>query len=158
MRTIGIDPGLTGAVVAIDQSGVVGCWDAPTFKAVRGRDYLYSEMVSILLNARGKQADAWIEEQRPHPGEGVLSCFRIGVGYGAWLAALAAAGIATNVVYSQHWQKEAYRGVNADKKERSIVAASRLFPTLELRGPKGGAKHGRADAALIAWYGARRTA
>ena len=48
------------------------------------------------------------------------------------------------------WQKGVI--AKAQDKKPSVAAAGRLFPNAPLFGPKGGAKDGRADALLIAYY------
>ncbi len=85
---LGIDPGLTGAVAAIDETGgVVALHDTPTLtlKASRGTKQQYDlpGMARLLQPYAGHSAHVVIEESQAMPGQGVRSMFVIGVGFGA---------------------------------------------------------------------------
>lgn len=64
-------------------------------------------------------------------------------------------GAVVHLVPVQRWQKVMYMGVNAEGKERSLIAARKTFPLVNLKaGPKCRKDHdGMADALLIAHYG-----
>ncbi|MGA2493332.1 MAG: hypothetical protein ABSF67_10320 [Roseiarcus sp.] len=144
---LGVDPGLGGAiafyflvrdVVSVDDMPVVG-----------------GDVDAATLAARIAQMRpdvAIVELVASRPGQGVASVFKFGCGFGMVRGVIAAAGIPLHLVSPAKW-KRAY-GLDADK-EKSRALALRLWPArADLFGRKR--DHGRAEAALIARYGAER--
>lgn len=149
MYTIGIDPGKTGYIVAIDGDGNIG-WSlempkTPTVLAVKLRDHADAHFI--------------VERQFAMHGQGLSSTFTIGQGYGEILGVLAGIGAGCNLVRAQDWQKVMLRGEpkakGADLKRQYVAVAERMWPSISFRGPQGGIKDGKAAAALIAEYGRR---
>jgi hypothetical protein len=71
--------------------------------------------------------------------------------------AFQALGVSLVEVPPKDWQRE-YKirsTKDDDTKAQSYLIASRMFPEVELRGPRGAVLDGRADALLIAEYGRR---
>jgi len=89
------------------------------------------------------------------PKQGVASTFKFGTNYGIWRGILAAFEIPFYTVGVHQWQKGVIQ--KAQDKKPALAAASRLFPTAELYGPRGGGKDGRADALLIAHWCRRQS-
>ncbi len=89
MITIGIDPGLTGAIAAIDQDAqLVLCEDLPVIRSGKLAWIDANELTSILIRAReGRPAQILVERSQAMPGQGVSSTFCIGVVLGSILAA-----------------------------------------------------------------------
>jgi crossover junction endodeoxyribonuclease RuvC len=157
---IGIDPGLDGAVAAIDDSRVVGIWDAPTVtvkKSGKGSKRMYvpaqmSRILSSLACSPGvDRAVIGLELVRSRPGQGVTSMFSMGHGVGLWEGIIAALGIESVQLTPQKWKKAMLGGLGGEDKNASIVQALRLHPSaaeyLTLK------KHdGRAEALLMATY------
>lgn len=166
-RFIGIDPGLDGAVVGFslgtpELAPVVQ--DTPTLRVGKGgkRTYNTRQMVLILGAMAGDryggiQATAFIEKQQARPKQGVSSTFSTGYGYGLWVGIASALEVPYVIVSPLEWQRELYKGVPAEGKDRSILVCERLFPGISLTKPRGhkATLHGRSDAALIAEYGRR---
>ena len=67
-------------------------------------------------------------------------------------------GVSLIEVPPKEWQREfgIKGGKGDDTKAQSYLIASRMFPGVELKGPRGAILDGRADALLIAEYGRRR--
>ena len=155
MKHLGIDPGLSGAVTALDNKGVL-LWveDTPTVKAGKKTIYDAPRMASIL--SREKGVTVTIEQAQGMPGQGITSTFRIGEGFGLWLGLIAALGIPFFTVRPATWQKAMFRMVatGSTTKEKSVTLAKQIFPEIRLV-PEGcrKPKDGRSDAALIARYG-----
>lgn len=147
---IGIDPGKTGWIVAVDSDGIV--WSA-----------LMPEDDGGLTNLLRDRSDlfAFIERQQPMPRDkrGVIGGFKSGYGFGRILEAVAGLGMRHQLVRSQDWQKTMLRGEKKasgkELKQTYVRVAERLWPTIEFRGPRGGMIDGKAAAALIAEYGRR---
>jgi crossover junction endodeoxyribonuclease RuvC len=158
MIYIGIDPGITGAVVAVHEDGDVKFFDTPCIelkKSGKGykTDFLPAGMADILGMYKGARPDechAFIEQVSSMPGQGVASTFGFGKGYGIWIGILAAYGIPYTFVTPQRWKKTFMLGKT--DKDASRLRAMELFPSAS---PQLARKKdiGRADALLIAAYG-----
>ena len=146
--TVGIDPGLTGAIAFLEP-GQPSVEDAP----VVNREMNPAGMVALL---RGPDIGlAVIERVGAMPKQGVASTFRFGFGCGVGRGVVAAMGIPIMLVTPQEWKREF--GLIGQPKEASREKALQLFP--ELSGELDLKKHhGRADALLIAEWGRRRLA
>jgi crossover junction endodeoxyribonuclease RuvC len=149
--TIGIDPGLTGALAIIDDVGaVVALADLPIIRDLSLAWVDGSALQSVLLDAiGGRQSRAVIERVSAMPKQGIASSFLFGVGFGSILSVLQAMHIPLEFVTPAAW-KRSY-GLSKDK-HASLHKARLMFPTAELHL----AKHdGRAEALLIAEYARR---
>jgi crossover junction endodeoxyribonuclease RuvC len=94
---------------------------------------------------------AIVERVASRPGQGVCSVFKFGASYGCMRGVLAAREIQTYLVTPQTWKKH-FR-LDSDK-EKSRGLALRLFP----KTPEHFARkrdHGKAEASLIALFGAQ---
>jgi crossover junction endodeoxyribonuclease RuvC len=145
--TIGIDPGLSGAIAMLDTAGSV-CYveDLPIMrdKTLAWIDGSYLQ--SILMRRGGRPATAMIERVSAMPKQGVASSFQFGVGFGSILGVLQALAIPIEFVTPRVWKKS--YGLDSDKKA-ALHKARLLYPDVDLHL----AKHdGRAEALLIARY------
>ena len=146
--TIGIDPGLSGALAILDGNGATELvTDLPV---IRDRTLAWidgSALQSILLDAiRGRPTRAIVERVSAMPRQGVASSFQFGVGFGSILSVLQALHIPLELVTPAMWKRAL--GLSSDK-NASLHKARLLFPTAELHL----AKHdGRAEALLIAHW------
>ena len=159
---IGIDPGLTGAIVVLDESGnLLECADIPSVKNGTKRDVVLSALVAQLEPYRTPQGSAGrnrhprafccIEKTSSMPGQGVASSYRFGKVCGQIEGIVCALGIPYQLAHPRTWKRAMVRDVEGtDQKARSVLAASRLWPALDLSLKK---HHNRAEAALIAEYG-----
>jgi Holliday junction resolvasome RuvABC endonuclease subunit len=162
MIFVGIDPGLTGAVAAIDQRGQIrSISDTPTI-AVRknGKSrfvYLESNMAHCLRGIHALRCDpllVCIENVHSMPKQGVASSFSFGMGFGIWLGIAAALELPIERLEPKVWKAAMGIAPGSDK-STSIVRAKQLFPTADIHLAK---HHGRADALLIAeWLRRKHT-
>lgn len=153
MRTIGIDPGLGGAIAFLgENAGDYETFDMPTIDVGKGRtEYNMNRMAQIIdidkdLHVSDRYL-AVLEESQAMPGQGVRSMFMIGVGFGAWLGVLAALKVPYIRVRPAVWKKR--MELPADK-EPVRLRAIEQFPGAELHLKK---HHGRAEALFLAAYG-----
>ena len=157
--TVGIDPGLDGALAILDGGALLAIHDAPTV-SLRGksranrRDYDEGAIREILLSIPSG-ARAFIESVHSMPGQGVRSMFSMGVGFGLWRGALSALGLSYTLVTPQAWKKVCLAAYGLKDKNAAYQAMSRQFPAAPLKGTRGGILDGRADALAIAEYGQR---
>jgi Holliday junction resolvasome RuvABC endonuclease subunit len=155
---IGIDPGVTGALVLLSHNGrVVEAIDMPvrTFSRSDNRmaKRLDPEAISVVLRRWCEVFDpkrAIVENVHASPGMGVSSAFSFGHGAGVLEACVTLAGLEPHYVSPSAWKRAL--GVPADK-EASMQRASTLLGTSEHWPLKK--HHGRAEAAMLALYGHR---
>lgn len=148
---LGADPGKKGAIALLgDDDVLLAVEDMP--------DPNGGALTAALLSLIGEHEPylptiAWLEQAQPMPKQGLVTTFLYGRNFGALEAVPAALGIPFNLVTPAVWKK-AFPGVTADK-NTSREAAIRQWPMhADLFRLK---KHdGRAEAALIALYGARQ--
>lgn len=158
----GIDPGITGAAVALNQSGnILGVWDTPTLtieKRVKGKARMRhelnrGEMVKILrtimVQAEHGDIRVAIEKVNAMPDQGVSSVFTFGMGFGIWLGMLTALDLSVELVHPTRWKSVTMDGMGKEKDASRIRAQQIWGSAIDLSLVK---HHGRADAALIAEY------
>lgn len=152
MLTLGIDPGLTGALALLDSDGqpeLVA--DLPIIRDGRLAWIDGGALQSMLLEAlRGRTCRAVVERVSAMPRQGIASAFNFGVGLGSILATLQTLRLPLELVTPAQWK--ATMGLSRDKRA-SLDKARLLFPTA----PLALAKHdGRAEALLLAYYSQAR--
>lgn len=145
MMTLGIDPGATGAVAALDgDGGLLFVEDMPYLDG----HVLAPQLAEVVLAGNGQRI-AWVERAQSMPGMGVAGAFRYGAGYGCILGVLGALAVPTMTVRPNDWKRAA--GLSADK-GTSRRRAMELWP--DHCGLFARVKDdGRAEAALIARHG-----
>lgn len=164
---IGIDNGLLGAVTVIDeQFNLVSWYDTPIVnlgkKGKTKNEFATAAMGKIIteilgtIPTEGVQVMAWLEHAMPMPKQGLSSTFKTGRGFGLWEGILIGKGIIYDIVHPRRWSKEMLKDMPAgDPKMRSMLKCQRLFPEIPLKKPRGTklTMDGRADSAMIAYYG-----
>jgi hypothetical protein len=140
---LGCDPGLSGAIAFLYDDGRIDVLDTPIVANEVDADTL----VRIVRERTPRLAV--IERAQSMPRQGVSSTFRYGVAYGALKAVVALCNVPHHIVSPRRWKS--HFGLDADK-EKSRAFAIRLWPGCGLFERKR--DHGRAEAALLARYGA----
>lgn len=140
---LGIDPGVTGGLAWLFTDYSVITEDIPTAGGEVDVDCLVRSIRAFDPRA------AVIERASAMPKQGVSSTFKFGMAYGALRAAVAACEVPTHLVTPAKWK--AHFRLDSDK-EKSRAMAIRLWPGSGFFQRKK--DHGRAEAALIARYGA----
>lgn len=159
MIIIGIDPGLTGALAAIDGRQLLYVGDLPTVPvawAKKTRQELSAALlffkVMSLLKEYGPAECAAIEEVSASPQMGATSAFRFGEVYATTKAVCACAGLRIEPVRPAVWKRTF--GLSKEK-DASRALAIRLWPdSADMFARKK--DDGRAEAALLAEYINRR--
>jgi hypothetical protein len=143
---MGIDPGISGAVafyfteapgrIAVDDIPVAGCEiNAPEL----------ARMIRI-----HRPTFAVLEKAQAMPGNGGVSMFNYGRSYGDVRGVIGAMEVPLHFVTPATWKR--HFCISSDK-EQSRLYAIRMFPSVA-DSFKLKRHHGRAEAALIALYGA----
>ena len=152
---LGIDPGLTGAIAAVDRHGnLLWVEDIPVRDS--GRKSRKANEVDCFALGRllrlhiSDIRQVCMESVHAMPGQGVSSMFSLGETVGSIRGVLEGFGLAVVRVQPTAW-KRAYGLLRAPKDE-SRLEAIRLFPTC--RDFERKKDHNRAEAALIAKWSA----
>lgn len=159
MKYIGVDPGLNGAIVIMDDNLIV-TRVMPTIvikKGKKNKKVLYHKGLKEIFEVMEGESYAIIEKQHAMPKEGVSSMVTIGIGYGSLLQVLTDYNISYDEVTAQKWQKE-YNIAGGDTKKQALEVCQSLFPNLNLLATERSRKphEGFVDAVLIAEYNRRR--
>lgn len=147
--TIGIDPGLTGAIAAIDSDAqLILCADLPVIRSGKLAWIDANELTGLLMQCcGGRSAQILLERAQSMPGQGVSSTFTTGVVLGSILAACQRIAVPLHLVTAAVWKRS--MGLTSNK-TASLDKARLLFPTAELDRVKD---HNRSEALLLAYYG-----
>jgi hypothetical protein len=171
---IGVDPGKTGAVAALEADGRVRLVrPMPLVASNAGRpEYDLDAIKNFLLEWNREQGGAFatVERLQPLPAKvrrkdgsvlelgGTIANFNRGASLG-WAWMLCALEIPFVLVSPRRWQAVMLEGTPAYAagKARAILAAHRLFPGVSLKPTKRARKdsHDVAEALLLAEFGRR---
>jgi len=161
MLYLGIDPGKQGAAVLLRGDGsLVSATKLP----ILGKDldlHALSAWLEAICMGEGCTVDSLsgvLEAlgSRPAPKMGATSAITMGRNWGRLEGLLCGLGLRYDIVHPKRWQQEVCPG-SGDPKPRSISAARRLLPSLDLTpGRKTKPDDNIADAACLAEY-CRRT-
>ena len=156
-KTIGIDPGLTGALALIVDDECIRVIDMPTMEKTHGRGkevnpyVLADQIMGLIADSGGTERDVTvcIERVSAMPGQGVTSMFSFGHSAGVIDGVCGGLSLSTAYVTPARWKRSL--GIAGRPKSTSITVATRLYPEVSdmLRRRKD---IGRADAILIAHY------
>ena len=159
--TIGIDPGLDGAIVALNgirkrEVCEWGHYPMPVLKVKNKRTIDLKILKKIIenFNLYWHVGNIFIEHVHSMPKQGVASTFKFGYCYGAVRAAIEFVDEG-DVVLVQPAVWKAALGLTADKAE-SLALATKLMPDSKefwTVPRKKKQNEGVAEAALIAYYG-----
>jgi hypothetical protein len=169
----GIDQGLSGAIAFLSDGGTLIVHDMPTIKVPTGRKstktgkvgtkriFDFAKIRTIFADTNPDYVIVEELQIAGKPGDykqsaqSVATTFKNG---GIILGMLFALNIPYEEARAAKWQKEFFRGKTGDTKNLSYDTACKLFPeSCKLFvGPKGGKRHGKTDASLLALYAKRK--
>ena len=158
---LGCDPGVTGALAAYDEvsATLLSVIDMPIkMRRVNGTDRRRLDAVGVqdwLIGHRGLGARRFIiEKVSGLPGQSAPAAFNFGFGFGTIISCARMLGYEVQFVTPQEWKGKMVRTTRESKiKQASLNKAKLLFPA-SAEAFKRKMDHGRAEAALIARYGA----
>lgn len=155
MHIIGIDPGVTGAIASYNTGDhYLLVRDIPAIaKDAKGRRQVDVHALTEMIEAWPDNAHVFMEQSQPMPRQGSVSTFNYGVTYGILYATILAYSYALTLVRPNEWKK-GVRGLTGGGKEASLRRAGELFPERSRYYWSRKCDHNRAEAALIAYYGA----
>lgn len=151
MITVGIDPGCTGALVALHRGEPVEWLLMPTLK-VGTNTRVNAAAVASWLRGLNNVDDVFLEQVGPGKAQGAASMFTFGHAAGVVQGAVVGLGLPLTLVTPQAWKKRA--GLIGTDKDAARSRAILLWPKWRELDAKGNGQ-ALADAALIAKvYGA----
>ena len=149
---LGIDPGLSGAIAAVQGQKLVSVFDMPIVERKVGKSVkrfvapheLHTELAAFLID---HECECFIEQVSAMPGQGVTSMFTFGMGFGGLQAVLCTLDSPFALVRPQVWQSAVFKGLDKKLgKARSIIYCQQRWPD------QGKLKDGPADALCVAIY------
>jgi crossover junction endodeoxyribonuclease RuvC len=158
MNFVGVDPGKSGNICVLYENGQIELFETP----VNGKDYDIPRMYQLLKKIKNSNEKIYLvmERSTAMPGQGSVSMFSFGMGFGIWLGIINSLEISHALIHPRTWTKYMLEGAPGEGKERSFSVARRLFPKWNPRVSKKGnipkIEKEKADAILLAEY-ARRT-
>jgi len=156
---LGIDPGLSGAMVLLSHDGerIVNLADMPTTIGGNGKRAVDASLLANIIreyisasDEAGERLEGIIERVNAMPGQGVTSMFNFGQSFGVVLGVLAALGVRHRLVHPASWKRAAK--LIGQEKDEARQLALRLWPE-RARDFLRKTDVGRADASLIAYFG-----
>jgi crossover junction endodeoxyribonuclease RuvC len=156
---IGLDPGSTGAMAAVNNEGELLEWGRFPLVKVGNKKVLDIQGISVWIEERGINMGVRVTVEKVHamPGQGVTSMFSFGRSFGILEGIVISQNLPIQYAAPQAWQKVMLAGKPRGKgatKTSAVAAACELWPQLH-KTLKVKAAWGVADAALIAEYGRR---
>jgi crossover junction endodeoxyribonuclease RuvC len=152
MIKIGIDPGLSGAIVVLENDLPTEWYRMPTMKTGSANRVNASALASIIRRTifDDEETRAYVELVSSMPGQGVASMFSFGHSAGVIQGVLGAYRMPVRMVTPQSWKKRA--GLIGKDKEAARTLAIQMWPNWRDLDKKG-AGQAFADAAFIALFG-----
>ena len=160
--SIGIDPGLTGAIAVLagpkgKKQGLVYVYDMPVCRRGLGTGLVKNQIAPALLKILLESlvttgAKVMIESPLSFQGQGMTTTCSLFLSAGIIEGVVSAMGLDYTVVQPSEWKRA--MGLTSDK-NRSLKVARRLYPDVPLTLKK---HHNRAEAILLAQYCAERHA
>lgn len=154
---IGIDPGVQGGFAAISGSELQVVKRCPRVKMKGKWEYDTNEMARLIKELLPLNPIMYLEKVSSRPGQGVVSTFNFGKGFGMWIGIAAAHQIPYELVTPQTWKKIVLEGTDKSK-GAAILRAKQAFPHVDLKPGRLVSDHdGMAEAICIALYGGLKT-
>lgn len=152
---IGIDPGLSGGIAMLKESGLVATAEMPIAMKGAGTGKVKNEVNGAALNillrewvaGQSDEVIVVVEQVSSMPEQGVASVMSLGDSRGCIRGVIAARGYPMHWVTPQRWKK--HFGLQADK-ELARAKAIQLYPEAPLSRKRD---HNVAEAILIARFG-----
>ncbi len=160
--SIGVDPGLDGALAVLHRNNKVEVYDTPTNKITRGltkkgkprivRELDEEGWATIVDSVAQYFDEAVIEKVHSMKDQGVASSFSFGEVTGGMRIALTYSGLKVHRISPVKWRMAMGCGANKDS---SLLTCLDAFPGQNHLwiGPRGATFDGRCEAALLALYG-----
>jgi len=158
MFIIGIDPGASGALALLDtvDDALLDVHDMPILKlkigATESSQVAVGKLETVLRKFLSHGAlHVYCEQVGPTPGKGAVQMFRFGENFGVLKGVIHMLGCPATFIPPAEWKRITR---TPRDKDGARIRASQVFPLWAPAFSKG-VHDGRAEAAMIALYGAR---
>lgn len=157
MKYLGIDNGLNGGIVVLNEDGiVVDTFNIPVLKMEK-TEYDIPEISKILRGIYNSyeagSVKVYLEKAHVRPVQGIRAAFTTGYGLGIMQGILTSLGLSYEVVNPTVWMKEVFEGnYSKENKKYSMIFAPRKWPHMNWKVGKN-VHDGLTDAACIGYYG-----
>ena len=132
MKIIGIDPGLSGAIVILENNKVLNIFEMPVMSEGKKnkRQLNSAQLVKLLKDniSENEEVSVVVEQVNAMPGQGVTSMFNFGQTFGAIKGVCAALGFPIFFVRPSKWKKH-FELINSSK-DSSRTKAIEMYPSL----------------------------
>ena len=132
MKIIGIDPGLSGAIVILENNKVLKLFEMPVMaEGKKNKRQLNSaRLVNIFKenSSNNEEVAVDVEQVNAMPGQGVTSMFNFGQSFGAIKGVCAALNLPIFFVRPSKWKKH-FELINSSK-DSSRTKAIEMYPSL----------------------------
>ena len=153
MKIIGIDPGLNGAIVIMENNKVLSVFDMPVMsEGKKNKRQLNSAQLTRIIKENTLTNDdinVVVEQVNAMPGQGVTSMFNFGQTFGAIKGVCAALNLPIFFVRPSKWKKH-FELINSSK-DSSRTKAIEMYPKLSNQLAKKKDVN-KSDAILIARF------
>lgn len=153
MIYIGIDPGLDGAIAAIDPTnGRMHVFDMPTLAITRGKTKkreIDAHIVRHIFSDFDGECAVYIEQSGPMGHDGAMQAWKTGCGWGIVYGVVVGLRLPVEIVTVQRWKKAMKATADKDLSRKLAMSAFPNHAHLFSRKKDDG----RAEAVLIALYG-----
>ena len=153
MKIIGIDPGLNGAIVIMENNKVLSVFDMPVMsEGKKNKKQLNSaQLVNIFRENMNNEEETIVvvEQVNAMPGQGVTSMFNFGQTFGAIKGVCAALNLPIFFVRPSKWKK--YFELLNSSKDASRTKVIEMYPKLSNQLTKKKDVN-KSDAILIAKF------
>ena len=153
MKIIGIDPGLSGAIVILEENKVLGMFDMPVMaEGKKNKRQLNTAQLVNIINEHIKKNEeiaVVVEQVNAMPGQGVTSMFNFGQTFGAIKGVCAALELPIFFVRPSKWKK--YFELINSSKDSSRTKVIEMHPSLSSQLSKKKDVN-KSDAILIARF------
>lgn len=154
---VGIDNGLKGAVVVIDDNQkVIRKWIMPIIKGDKSEfDIISINKIFDEIKLIDDNIFVFLEKAYVRPIQGIRAAFGTGFCYGMMQALLISKGLGYEVINPSLWTKKILEGLNTNDKKGSIMFCQRKWPEEDWRATERSINmsDGYTDAACISLYG-----
>jgi len=154
---IGIDNGLNGGIVAIDENqNIIKKYIMPVIKIGNKNEFDVQKIADIFVKCSIHQPRIYVCLEHAHvrPISGKRACFTTGFCFGLMQGILETLDISYEIVNPKVWQKDIFQGTVSDTKQASIIFCQRKWPNEDWTATERSKKShdGMTDAACMALY------
>ncbi len=158
MKYLGIDNGLNGGIVLLNEDGIViDTFNMPVLKMEKTEydiDGIFKILKTIQVSYEHAEVKVYLEKAHVRPVQGIRAAFTTGYGLGIMQGILTSLGLSYEIVNPTVWMKDVFEGnYSKENKKYSMIFAQRKWPHIDWKQGKKNIHDGLTDAACIGYFG-----